>query len=38
MSTIIILDVLLLVTLMVLGVPVAMTFIAAAAFLIIFGD
>jgi len=38
MSTLILLDVALLVTLMVLGVPVAMTFVAAAAFLVIFGD
>lgn len=38
MSTLILLDVALLVTLMILGVPVAMTFVAAAAFLIIFGD
>ena len=32
MSTLILLDVALLVTLMILGVPVAMTFVAAAAF------
>ena len=38
MSTLILMDVALLVTLMVLGVPVAMTFVAAAAFLVIFGD
>ena len=38
MSTIIIMDVLLLVTLMILGVPVALTFVAAAVFLVVFGD
>lgn len=38
MSTIIVMDVLLLVSLMVIGVPVALAFVAAAAFLIIFGD
>lgn len=38
MSSLILMDVALLVTLMVLGVPVAMTFVAAAAFLVIFGD
>ncbi len=38
MSALILIDVALLVTLMILGVPVAMTFVAAAAFLVIFGD
>ena len=38
MSTVIILDVLLLVTLMIMGVPVALTFVAAALFLVIVGD
>ena len=38
MSPIIIMDVLLLVTLMILGVPVALTFVAGAMFLVIFGD
>ena len=38
MSTIVIMDVLLLVTLMILGVPVALTFVAAAVFLVVFGD
>ncbi|WP_057465075.1 TRAP transporter large permease [Pseudovibrio sp. POLY-S9] len=38
MSSLILMDVALLVTLMILGVPVALTFVAAAAFLIIFGE
>ena len=38
MSSLILWDVALLVTLMVIGVPVAMSFVAAAAFLVIFGD
>lgn len=38
MSTLIVMDVLLLVSLMVLGVPVALAFVAAAAFLVLAGD
>ncbi|WP_305985192.1 TRAP transporter large permease [Roseibium sp. MMSF_3544] len=38
MSTLILMDVALLVLLMILGVPVALTFVAAAAFLVIFGN
>ena len=38
MSPLILMDVALLVTLMILGVPVALTFVAAAAFLVIFGN
>ncbi|MCV0429749.1 MAG: TRAP transporter large permease [Roseibium sp.] len=38
MSPLILMDVALLVTLMILGVPVALTFVAAAAFLVVFGN
>lgn len=38
MSPLILMDVALLVTLMILGVPVALTFVAAAAFLVMFGN